>query len=224
MEENILKENLTELIFILDRSGSMFNLASDTIGGFNSMIKSQKKEPGEAYVTTVIFDDHYELLHDHINLKEIQPITDKEYFTRGCTALLDAIGKTINSIGVRLNNTPEDERPDKVIFVIMTDGYENASNEFTKSQVKEMIEHQQNKYSWTFMFLGADIDAVGEARSLGINSDFARSHTHTSIGTQSVYSAVSNAVAYLRGDASWNLNDISSTTYKAVMDTLDQVK
>lgn len=219
-----MKKNLTEIVYILDRSGSMYNLVSDTIGGFNSMIESQKKEPGEAYVTTVLFDDHYELLHDHINLKEIQPITDREYYTRGCTALLDAIGKTINSIGARLNNTPEDERPDKVIFVIMTDGYENASNEFTKSQVKEMIEHQQDKYSWTFMFLGADIDAVGEAQSLGIKSDFARSHTHTSLGTQSVYSAVSNAVTYLRGDASWNSDNASSASYKAVMDALDQVE
>lgn len=224
MEENTVKKNLTELVFILDRSGSMFNLVSDTIGGFNSMIESQKKEPGEAYVTTVLFDDYYELLHDHINLREIHPITDEEYYVRGCTALLDAIGKTINSIGARLNDTPEDERPDKVIFVIMTDGYENKSKEFTKSQVKEMVEHQQNKYSWTFMFLGSDIDAVAEAKSLGINSDFARSHTHTSVGTQSVYNAVSNAVIYLRGDANWNLSNAGSTTYKAVMDTLDQVE
>lgn len=224
MEENTVKKNLTELVFILDRSGSMFNLVSDTIGGFNSMIESQKKEPGEAYVTTVLFDDYYELLHDHINLREIHPITDEEYYVRGCTALLDAIGKTINSIGARLNDTPEDERPDKVIFVIMTDGYENKSKEFTKSQVKEMVEHQQNKYSWTFMFLGSDIDAVAEAKSLGINSDFARSHTHTSVGTQSVYNAVSNAVIYLRGDANWNLSNAGSTTYKAVMDTLDQIE
>lgn len=224
MEENTVKKNLTELVFILDRSGSMFNLVSDTIGGFNSMIESQKKELGEAYVTTVLFDDYYELLHDHINLREIHPITDEEYYVRGCTALLDAIGKTINSIGARLNDTPEDERPDKVIFVIMTDGYENKSKEFTKSQVKEMVEHQQNKYSWTFMFLGSDIDAVAEAKSLGINSDFARSHTHTSVGTQSVYNAVSNAVIYLRGDANWNLSNAGSTTYKAVMDTLDQVE
>lgn len=224
MEENTVKKNLTELVFILDRSGSMFNLVSDTIGGFNSMIESQKKEPGEAYVTTVLFDDYYELLHDHINLREIHPITDEEYYVRGCTALLDAIGKTINSIGARLNDTPEDERPDKVIFVIMTDGYENKSKEFTKSQVKEMVEHQQNKYSWTFMFLGSDIDAVAEAKSLGINSDFARSHTHTSVGTQSVYNAVSNAVIYLRGDANWNLSNAGNTTYKAVMDTLDQIE
>lgn len=224
MDENTVKKNLTELVFILDRSGSMFNLVSDTIGGFNSMIESQKKEPGEAYVTTVLFDDYYELLHDHINLREIHPITDEEYYVRGCTALLDAIGKTINSIGARLNDTPEDERPDKVIFVIMTDGYENKSKEFTKSQVKEMVEHQQNKYSWTFMFLGSDIDAVAEAKSLGINSDFARSHTHTSVGTQSVYNAVSNAVIYLRGDANWNLSNAGSTTYKAVMGTLDQVE
>ena len=149
-----MKKNLTELVFIIDRSGSMYNLVNDTIGGYNSMIENQKKEQGDAYVTTVLFDDNYELLHDHINLKEIKPITDKEYYTRGSTALLDAVGKTINSIGVRLNNTPEDERPDKVIFVITTDGYENASRKFTKTQIKDMIEHQQNKYSWTFIFLG----------------------------------------------------------------------
>lgn len=219
-----MKKNLTELVFILDRSGSMYSLVSDTIGGFNAMIENQKKEPGEAYVTTVLFNDYYELLHDHINIREIYPIIDEEYYVRGCTALLDAIGKTINSIGARLNDTPENERPDKVIFVIMTDGYENASKEFTKLQVKEMVEHQQNKYSWTFMFLGADIDAVGEAESLGINSDFAKSYTHTSVGTQSVYNAVSKAVACLREDSNWNLNDVSSTTYKVVMDTLDQVE
>lgn len=122
-----MKKNLTELVFILDRSGSMYSLVSDTIGGFNAMIENQKKEPGEAYVTTVLFNDYYELLHDHINIREIYPIIDEEYYVRGCTALLDAIGKTINSIGARLNDTPENERPDKVIFVIMTDGYENAS-------------------------------------------------------------------------------------------------
>lgn len=218
-----MKKNLTELVFILDRSGSMYNLVSDTIGGFNSMIESQKKEPGEAYVTTVLFDDQYELLHDHVNLKEIQPITDKEYYTRGCTALLDAVGKTINSIGVRLNNTPEGERPDKVIFVITTDGYENSSKEFNKTQIKDMIEHQQNKYSWTFMFLGANMNAVGEAKNLGINTDFARTYTANNVGTQSVYNSVSKAINVMRC-IDFDAACVNSSSYTTVMDALDQVE
>ena len=222
-EKNILKKNLTELVFILDRSGSMYNLVSDTIGGFNSMVESQKNEYGEAYVTTVLFDDHYELLHDHINIKEIQPITDKEYYARGCTALLDAIGKTINSIGVRLNNTSEDERPDKVIFVITTDGYENASKEFDKAHIKDMIEHQQNKYSWTFMFLGANMDAVGEAKNLGINTDFARTYTANNVGTQSVYNSVSKAIDTMRC-VDFDAACVNSSSYTAVMDALNQVE
>lgn len=185
-----MKKNLTEMVFILDRSGSMCYLVDDTIGGFNSMIENQKKEDGEAYVTTVLFDDKYELLHDHIDIQEITPITSKEYFARGCTALLDAVGKTINAIGNRLSDTPEEERPEKVIFVITTDGMENASREFTKKSVKEMIEHQQSKYSWTFVFLGANMDAVYEATSLGINASHAHSYTASAQGTSSLYSAV----------------------------------
>lgn len=208
------------MVFVLDRSGSMMNLTADTIGGFNSMIENQKKEEGEAFVTTVLFDDQYELLHDHIDIKEIQPITNNEYYARGMTALLDAVGKTINSIGSRLSATPEDERPDKVIFVITTDGMENASREFVKSTVKDMIEHQQSKYSWTFMFLGANMDAVGEAASLGINTDFARTYTASDWGTQSVYSSVSNAMAYVRKCESV----MDANTTKAVMDFLDEVE
>ena len=217
-----MKKNLTEMVFILDRSGSMQSLTADTIGGFNSMIENQKKEEGEAFVTTVLFDDQYELLHDHIDIKEIQPITNNEYYARGTTALLDAVGKTINSIGSRLSATPEDERPDKVIFVITTDGMENASREFVKSTVKDMIEHQQSKYSWTFMFLGANMDAVGEAASLGINTDFARTYTASDWGTQSVYTSVSNAMAYVRSVD--YTNDANSVSYKAVMDSLDEVE
>lgn len=193
-----MKKNLTEMVFILDRSGSMYNLTADTIGGFNSMIENQKKEEGEAFVTTVLFDDKYELLHDHVNIKDIKTITNKEYYTRGCTALLDAIGKTINSIGVRLSKTPEHERPEKVIFVITTDGWENASREFTKQKVKEMIEHQQGKYSWMFMFLGANIDAVGEAASLGIAASHSHTYSATSVGTSSVYTCVNSAMSNLR--------------------------
>lgn len=193
-----MKKNLTELVFILDRSGSMQSLASDTIGGFNSMIETQKKEPGEAYVTTVLFDHDYELLHDHINIEDINPITSNEYYARGSTGLLDAVGRTINAIGNRLSATPEDERPDKVIFVINTDGYENCSREFTKKQIKEMIEHQQNKYSWVFMFLGANIDAASEAGGLGIASSRSHNYAYTSGGISSAYSSVDAALCSIR--------------------------
>ena len=218
-----MKKNLTEMVFILDRSGSMQSLTDDTIGGFNAMIDGQKKEDGEAYVTTVLFDDNYEVLHDHVDIQKVSPITTKEYYARGCTALLDAIGKTINSIGSRLSATPEDERPDKVMFVITTDGFENASKEFSKSTVKEMIEHQQEKYSWTFMFLGANMDAVGEAASLGINTDFARTYTADTWGTQSVYTAMNNVASTIRS-TDFNTKDINSASYKTVMDSLDEIK
>lgn len=194
-----MKQNLTELVFILDRSGSMSSLESDTIGGFNSMIEKQKKETGEAYVTTVLFNHEYTLLHDHVNLQDVQPMTAGDYWTRGTTALFDAVGSTINSVGRRLSDTPEDERPEKVIFVITTDGYENASKEFNRSKVKEMIEHQQSKYSWLFMFLGANIDAAEEASNMGINAMFARTYTASDVGTTSVYSAVTEALASTRG-------------------------
>lgn len=193
-----MKKNLTELVFILDRSGSMCYLVDDTIGGFNSMIEEQKKEDGEAYVTTVLFDGQYELLHDHVNITDVEPITRKEYYARGNTALLDAVGTTINSIGTRLYETPEDERPEKVIFVITTDGHENASMEFSKSQIKEMIEHQQDVYSWVFMFLGANMDAVGEAGSLGIKSAYSKTYTASDLGTASVYAATADSLSYLR--------------------------
>ena len=193
-----MKKNLTEMVFILDRSGSMQSLTSDTIGGFNSMIENQKNEDGEAFVTTVLFDDNYELLHDHVDIQKIEPITNKEYYARGTTALLDAIGKTINSIGSRLSSTPEDERPDKVIFVITTDGFENSSCEFTRHTVKEMIEHQQTKYSWTFMFLGANMDAVSEASSLGISSAYSKTYTASAQGTSSAYYATCDALTRIR--------------------------
>ena len=218
-----MKKDLTEVVFILDKSGSMSGLEKDTIGGFNSMIENQKNEEGEAYVTTVLFDDQYEVLHDHANIQKIEPITNKEYYARGTTALLDAIGKTINSIGNRLSGTPEDERPDKVIFVITTDGFENASKEFDKKTVKEMIEHQQDKYSWTFMFLGANMDAVGEAASLGINTDFAKTYTANSIGTQSVYTSMAKAMSCARS-VDFDIKACNSVSYMAAMDALDEIQ
>jgi uncharacterized protein YegL len=202
-----MKDNLTEIVFILDRSGSMRNLTNDTIGGFNAFIDQQKKEPGEAVLTTVLFDDQYEILHNGVNLKDVKELTGKEYFARGCTALLDAIGKTINTVGEQLNKTNEENKPSKVIFVITTDGFENASKEFTQPQIKEMIEHQTNKYNWQFMFLGANIDAVATASSYGISGQFASNYTASSIGTDSLYRSVSKSVASYRTegkiDADW---------------------
>lgn len=218
-----MKKNLTEMVFILDRSGSMFNLTDDTIGGFNSMIDEQKAESGEAFVTTVLFNSNYKMLHDHVNIKDVKPITREDYKATGCTALLDAVGKTINSIGNRLNNTPEEERPEKVVFVITTDGMENSSKEFTKSNIKEMIEHQKNKYSWTFIFLGANIDAIGEATSLGIDAELARGYSACSAGTESVYKSVSKAMTCMRGmDGVISKDD--DAKYKVIMDELDKVK
>lgn len=194
-----MKKNLTEMVFILDKSGSMSSLENDTIGGFNSMIAKQKQEEGEAYVTTVLFDDRYKMLHDHINIQDVPELTNQEYYARGMTALLDAVGRTVNSVGERLNNTPEEERPEKVIVIITTDGLENASREFTKKAIKEMIEHQQEKYSWTFIFLGANMDAVSEAADLGISANYSKTYIASAAGTASVYDAVGTAVNCLRG-------------------------
>lgn len=218
-----MNQNLTEMVFILDRSGSMSHLQNETIGGFNSMIEKQKKEPGEAFVTTVLFDGQYELLHDHVNIQDVKPITDREYYARGMTALLDAVGRTINSVGERLSKTPEEERPGHVIFVITTDGAENASREFTKVKVKEMVEHQQDKYSWAFMFLGANIDAVAEAASLGINTDFAKNYTASSVGTNTLYSAMADTVGCMRS-VDFDTKVLNSAAYKAVTTALDNIQ
>ncbi|WP_265443868.1 vWA domain-containing protein [Acetivibrio straminisolvens] len=193
-----MKKGLTELVFILDRSGSMEGLESDTIGGYNSMLEKQKKEPGEAIVTTVLFDDKYELLHDRINLRGISPITDKEYFARGTTALLDAVGKTINKIANAQKHTSEDERTEHVMFVIITDGMENASREFGYEKVREMIERQKSQYGWEFIFLGANIDAVATAERFGINSDRAANYNADSEGTMLNYEVISETVSCMR--------------------------
>ncbi len=189
-----MRENLTEMVFVLDRSGSMSGLAADTIGGFNELIEKQKKIEGDAYVTTVLFDHEYEVLHDHVALGEVAPLTDKEYFARGSTALLDAVGRTIDSVGARLAATPEEERPAHVVFVITTDGMENASREYTAKQVREMVEHQQQKYSWQFVFLGANMDAVSEARNLGISAKYAADFTPSHSGVRKMYSMALDSV------------------------------
>lgn len=197
-----MKANITELVFILDKSGSMSGLESDTIGGYNAMLKKQQKESGEAIVTTVLFDDNYELLHDRINIKGIRPITEKEYFVGGCTALLDAMGKTIHKIVNVQKHTSEDQRPDKVMFIITTDGMENASREYTYEKIKKMVEYQKEKYEWEFIFLGANIDAISTAARFGIGADRAANYHADSEGTRLNYEAVSHVVSELRANKS----------------------
>ena len=201
-----MKKDLTELVFILDRSGSMSGLESDTIGGYNAMLEKQKKEPGEAVITTVLFDDRYELLHDRFNLKGIAPITEKEYFVRGSTALLDAVGRTINKIGNAQKYTTEDERAEHVLFVITTDGMENASREFSDEKVRKMIEHQKNKYGWEFIFLGANIDAIAAAERFGIGEDRASNYNADSEGTLLNYAVINETVSCLRANCSISEN------------------
>lgn len=193
-----MKKGLVELVFILDRSGSMSSLETDTIGGFNSMIKSQKSVDGECIVTTVLFDDRYELLHDRINLKGISPLTEKEYYVRGTTALLDAVGRTINKIASVQRNTAEEERAEKVLFIITTDGYENASREYSYDKVKAMIEKERDRYGWEFLFLGANIDALETAEKFGISKDKAADYHADGEGTRVTYQAMDQAVRTLR--------------------------
>lgn len=192
-----MKKDLCELVFILDRSGSMAGLEQDTIGGYNSMLKKQREEKGEALVTTVLFDNEYELLHDRINLNYIKDITDRDYFVRGCTALLDAIGKTIVKIENAHNNTIDEGRPSKTLFVITTDGLENASIEFSDKKVKQMIEGKK-KCGWEFVFLGANIDAVKAGTSIGINEYSCVNYCSDSVGTKVNYKAVSEAICNMR--------------------------
>jgi uncharacterized protein YegL len=196
-----MNKNLTELVFILDRSGSMSGLESDTIGGYNALLKKQKEEPGEAVVTTVLFDDQYELLHDRINIKGIQPITDRDYYVRGCTALLDAVGKTINKIANAQKHTSEEHRAGKVMFVITTDGMENASREFTYGKIKELVEYHKKKDGWEFIFLGANIDAVETADRFGISRDRAANYHADRQGTALNFSVVGEAVSELRSSS-----------------------
>ena len=193
-----MKTNVTELVFILDRSGSMGGLESDTIGGFNSMLAKQQSEPGECRITTVLFDNEYDVLHDRIDIKAVSPITEREYFVRGSTALLDAVGRTINKIGSVQKNTAKDFRADKVLFVITTDGMENASSEFTYAKIKSMINQQKSKYGWEFIFLGANIDAVDVADRFGVARDRAQNFHNDSEGIALNYSVVSKAVAEFR--------------------------
>ena len=184
-----MKKGLTEIVFILDRSGSMSGLEKDTIGGFNTTIEKQKQEEGEAIVSTVLFDNDMEVLHDRVSLEKVAPLTDKEYYARGCTALLDAIGGAIHHIGNVHKYAREEDRPEKTIFVITTDGYENASRRYTSDRVKQMVERQKQKYGWEFIFLGANIDAVETARNFGIDEERAANFVNDGAGIGVMYEA-----------------------------------
>ena len=193
-----MKKNLTELVFILDRSGSMAGLEDDTIGGFNAMIEKQKRESGEAYVSTVLFDNHCEVIHDRVNIQKLEPMTRKDYYVRGCTALLDAVGRAIHHIGNIHKYAREEDRPERTLFVITTDGMENASREYTYDRLKTQIQRQKEKYGWEFIFLGANIDAAKEAARFGISRDRAVNYNADSKGTAVIYEAVSEAVCSVR--------------------------
>jgi len=193
-----MRENLTELVFILDRSGSMSGLESDTIGGFNSMIEKQQKEEGEAFVSTVLFDDRCDVLYDRVKIEDVKKMTDEDYFVRGCTALLDAVGGAINHIGNIQKYAREEDRPAKTLFVITTDGLENASRRYSFKDVKRMIERQKEKYNWEFLFLGANIDAIEVAGNMGISRDRAANFHSDHAGTAINYEVLEETVSRVR--------------------------
>lgn len=196
-----MKKGLTEVVFILDRSGSMSGLESDTIGGFNSMIEKQKKEEGEALVSTILFDNYSEVLHDRVEVSKIEPLTDRDYTVRGCTALLDAIGGAIHHIGNVHKYARDEDVPEHTIFIITTDGMENASHQYSREKIKAMIERQKTKYGWEFLFLGANIDAIETARSYGIDQDRAVEYNCDSVGTGLNFEAMSDAITTMRCSA-----------------------
>ncbi|CAK7024004.1 MAG: hypothetical protein EUB_02255 [Eubacterium sp.] len=196
-----MKKNLTEIVFILDRSGSMSGLEADTIGGFNSMIEKQKREDGEALISTVLFDNVSEVIHDRVDVQRVKPMTDRDYTVRGCTALLDAIGGAIHHIGNIHKYARNEDVPEHTLFVITTDGMENASHHYTAECVRQMIERQKKRYGWEFLFLGANIDAVETARHFGIGADRAVNYHADSEGTQLNYEVLNEAIRTVRSSA-----------------------
>ncbi|MBP3782691.1 MAG: VWA domain-containing protein [Butyrivibrio sp.] len=189
-----MSKNITEIVYILDRSGSMGGLEADTIGGFNSMMEKQKKTGEDALVSTVLFDDECEVLYDRVPLGKVEKMTDNQYYVRGCTALLDAVGGAIKHIGNVHKYAREEDRPAKTIFVITTDGMENASRNYSYEKVQKMVKRQQKKYGWEFIFIGANIDAYAEAQKLGVRKERAVNYVSDSMGTATVYAGVSAAV------------------------------
>lgn len=194
-----MKKNLTEIVFILDKSGSMGGLESDTIGGFNSMLEKQKKENGEAFVSTVLFSNESETIHDRINIKDVSKLTDEQYYVGGCTALLDAIGGAIKHISDIHKYVRKSDVPNRTIFIITTDGLENASHKYNINQIKKMIE-EKKKENWEFLFLGANIDAIATARNFGISEDRAVNFKSDKRGTKLNYSAMCKAISSVRND------------------------
>ena len=192
---------MTELVFILDRSGSMAGLEKDTIGGFNSMLEKQRKEPGNAVVSTVLFDNQAEVIHDRVALADVPDLTDREYYVRGCTALLDAVGGAIYHIGNVHKYARREDVPEKTLFIITTDGMENASRRYTYDKVRRMIEHEKEKYGWEFLFLGANIDAAAEAKRFGIDESMAANYHCDEEGTALNYEVISEAITSVRACA-----------------------
>ena len=193
-----MKKNCTEMVFILDRSGSMAGLEADTIGGFNGMITRQKKEDGEAYVSTVLFANESRVIHDRVPLEKVEPMTERQYYVGGGTALIDAIGGAIHHIGNVHKYAREEDRPEHTVFVIITDGMENASHQYSSDEVKRMVRRQQENYGWEFLFLGANIDAVETAAHYGIGADRATNFHNDSQGQTLNYQVVANAVGSIR--------------------------
>ena len=194
-----MNKELTEIVYILDRSGSMGGLEEDTIGGFNAMMEKQKKTGQKAYVSTILFDDECEVLHDRVPLEKVEKMTDRQYYVRGCTALLDAVGSAIHHIANVHKYAREEDRPAKTIFVITTDGMENASCKYSYEQIQKMVRKQQKKHGWEFIFIGANIDSFAEAQRLGVKKSRAVNYVHDNIGTAKVYAGVSAAVCTVMG-------------------------
>ena len=203
-----MKKGLTELVFILDRSGSMASLTLDTIGGFNSLIEKQKKESGECLISLVLFDDVSEVIYDRVSIKDVKALTDKEYFARGCTALIDALGGSIHHIGNIHKYASKDDVPEKTMFIITTDGLENASTHYSSNKVKAMSTRQREKYGWEFLFLGANIDAVETAKKYGIREDRAVRYHNDKRGIKLNYEIISDAVSVCRSNNDFEQRDI----------------
>lgn len=212
-----MRTDLTELLMILDMSGSMYSLRDDTIGGYNSLIEEQKKEEGSAIVTTVLFNDGYSVVHDRVDINDVEPMTSADYVPQGTTAMLDAVGKAITSIGQKLAEMPEEQRPSKVMVTIITDGYENASREYSWDVIKAMIKEQREKYSWIFTFIGADIDTMAVSNNLGIDSRLSKSYTKSVDGSNSVYKSVSKAMKRVRAS-------VDAVSMEEVSADLDEIK
>ena len=212
-----MKKNLTEMVFILDRSGSMHGLEADTIGGFNSMIEKQKQVEGEAYVSTVLFSNESTVIYDRVDIQKIEPMTDKQYTVGGCTALIDAIGGAIHHIGNVHKYAREEDIPEHTIFIITTDGLENASHNYTLQQVRKMVERQEKHYGWEFLFLGANMDAIQAASGLGIRPERAATYHCDEQGTALNYTVMTEAVRSLRccGSIPDDWSDEIDRDYKA---------